>query len=110
MRAGSSRLAVSAPARLATAPQVPTLKEAGIDYVRYGWLGICAAQGTPQPVIDRLNREIATVVAGADYKSMIENAGSIAVASTPEELAQVIAQTFDDVAATIRDYGLQQEP
>jgi len=40
---------------------------------------------------------------------MIEKAGSIAVASTPEELRQVIAQTLDDVASSIREFGLQQE-
>src|SRR5258708_2857758 len=64
-------LAVTAPARLQNAPQIPTLKEVGIDYVRFGWLGVCAAEGTPQPIIDRLNREIAPVVAPPDYKSII---------------------------------------
>lgn len=102
-------LAVSAPARLPSAPQVPTLKEAGIDYVRYGWLGICAAQGTPQPIIDRLNREIALVVATPEYRNMIENAGSIAISSNPEQLTQVIKQTLDDVAATIQEFGLRQD-
>jgi tripartite-type tricarboxylate transporter receptor subunit TctC len=101
-------LAVSAPARLATAPRVPTLREVGIDYVRYGWLGICAAEGTPQPIIDRLNREIAAVVAGADYRTLIENAGSIAASSRPDELASVIRQTLDEVDATIREFGLQE--
>ena len=102
-------LAVSAPERLPKVPQVPTLKEAGIDYVRFVWLGICAAEGTPQPIIDRLNREIVSIVATPDYATMIENAGSIAMSSTPEQLGQVIRQTLDDVAATIREFGLQQE-
>lgn len=101
-------LAVTAPTRLHNAPQVPILKEVGIDYVRFGWLGICAAEGTPQPIIDRLNREIAAVVATADYKGMIESAGSLAVSSSPDELGQLIRQTFDDVAATIREFGLQE--
>ena len=102
-------LAVSAPERLPKVPQVPTLKEAGIDYVRFGWLGICAAEGTPQPIIDRLNREIVSIVATPDYATIIENAGSIAMSSTPEQLGQVIRQTLDGVAATIREFGLQQE-
>lgn len=102
-------LAVSAPARLPNAPQVPTLKEAGIDYVRFGWLGICAAAGTPQPIIDRLNREIASVVDMPEYKTMIDNSGEIAISSTPGQLEQVIKQTRDDVVATIREFGLQQE-
>jgi tripartite-type tricarboxylate transporter receptor subunit TctC len=101
-------LAVTAPARLRNAPQVPILKEVGIDYVRFGWLGVCAAGGTPQPIIDRLNREIAAVVATADYKSMIENAGSIAASSSPAELGQVMKQTLDDAVAAIQEFGLQE--
>jgi tripartite-type tricarboxylate transporter receptor subunit TctC len=100
-------LAVTAPARLSNAPQVPTLQEVGIDYMRFGWLGICAGQGTPQPVIERLNREIVAVVATADYKTMIENAGSIAVSSTPEELGRLVQETVDDVAATMREFPQQ---
>jgi tripartite-type tricarboxylate transporter receptor subunit TctC len=96
-------LAVTAPARLENAPQIPTLNEVGIDYVRFGWLGICAAEGTPQPIIDRLNRDIVSVVAAADYKNMIETAGSIAVSSTPAQLREVINRTRDDAAATVEE-------
>jgi tripartite-type tricarboxylate transporter receptor subunit TctC len=103
-------LAVTAPARLQNALQIPTLKEVGIDYVRFGWLGICAAEGTPQPIIDRLNHEIVSAAATADYKNMIENAGSIAASSTPGQLGDVIAQTLDDVAATMQEFGPQQKP
>jgi tripartite-type tricarboxylate transporter receptor subunit TctC len=102
-------LAVSAPERLQRLPQIPTLKEAGINYVRFGWLGICAGAGTPQPIIDRLNREIVSIVATPGYRNMIENAGSIAVSSTSEQLGRVVKQTLDDVAATIQEFGLQQE-
>ena len=52
-------LGISSPERLANAPQIPTLTEQGIPFVRYGWLGICAATGTPQPIIDLLNARIA---------------------------------------------------
>jgi tripartite-type tricarboxylate transporter receptor subunit TctC len=102
-------LAVSGPERLKIAPEVPTLREKGINYVRFGWLGICAAAGTPQPIIDQLNRDIASVVPTPEYRAIIEGAGSIAVSSTPAELAQVITQTLDDVAATIQEFGMQQE-
>jgi len=103
-------LAVSAPTRLPSVPQVPALKEEGLDFVRFGWLGICAAKGTPHPLLDRLNREIASVVATVEYKKMIENAGSIAISSTPEELAEVIKQTLDETSATMREFGSPQEP
>ena len=48
-------LGVSSTERLEAAPNVPTLREQGIDFVRFGWLGICAAAGTPPPIIDRLH-------------------------------------------------------
>jgi tripartite-type tricarboxylate transporter receptor subunit TctC len=102
-------LAVTAPARLKSAPQVPTLKEAGLDYVRIGWLGICAADGTPQPIIDRLNRDIAPIVAMPEYRALLENSGEIALSSTPEELGRVIGQTLDEAAATIVEFKLQPE-
>jgi tripartite-type tricarboxylate transporter receptor subunit TctC len=102
-------LAVTAPERLKNLPDIPTLIESGVDFVRFGWLGVCAGAGTPQPILARLQRQIATIVASSDYREVIEKAGSIAVSSTPDELQQVMAQTLDDLASSIREFGLQQE-
>jgi tripartite-type tricarboxylate transporter receptor subunit TctC len=103
-------LAVSSPERLKSAPQIPTLRENGIDFVRFGWLGICAASGTPQPIVDLLNRHIGAIVASPDYQTVTERAGSIPVSSTPDELRQIVFETREQVAATIQEFGLQQEP
>jgi tripartite-type tricarboxylate transporter receptor subunit TctC len=102
-------LAVTSPERLASMPDVPTFKENGFDFIRFGWLGVCAPSGTPQPVVARLNREIGAIVATPEYRQLIENTGSIAISSTPEELRQMLTQTVDDVASTIREFGMQQE-
>src|SRR5215470_12906351 len=102
-------LAVTAPERLKNLSDIPTLIESGVDFVRFGWLGVCAGAGTPQPILALVHRQIATIVASPDYREMIEKAGSIAVSSTPDELQQVMAQTLDDLASSIREFGLQQE-
>ena len=102
-------LATTSPERLKGMADVPTLKEEGIDYVRYGFLGICAAKGTPQPILDLLNRHIVSIVAMPDYRDLIEKGGSLPESSTPQQLGQVITQTVDDVEATIREFGMQQE-
>jgi len=102
-------LATTSPERLKGMADVPTLKEKGIDYVRYGFLGICAAKGTPQPILDLLNRHIVSIVAMPDYRDLIEKGGSLPESSTPQQLGQVITQTVDDVEATIREFGMQQE-
>ena len=103
-------LAVSAPQRLKNLPDIPTLTEKGIDFVRFGWLGICAGAGTPQPIIDRLHRDIATIVATPGIPRDDREGGLASpVSSTPAELRQVITQTLDEVASSIREFGLQQE-
>jgi tripartite-type tricarboxylate transporter receptor subunit TctC len=102
-------LAISSPERVPSLPEIPTLRDKGIDFVRYGWLGFCAGAGTPQAIIDKLHDHIATIVASPEYRTLIEKAGSLPVSSTPKELGQVIQQTLDDVASTIHEFGMQQE-
>src|SRR3954462_7651094 len=71
-RAGRIRLlAVTAPERLAVAPDVPTLAEKGLPFVRYGWLGVCAGAGTPAAIVGLLNREAAAIVQSAQYRELI---------------------------------------
>ncbi len=101
-------IAVTAPERLQALPEIPTLKETGIDFVRFGWLGVCAPAGTPAPVVTLLNREIGKAVQSDDYRALIGNAGSIPAASTPAELGQIMEQTYAQVAPTIREFGLQR--
>ena len=102
-------LAVTAPERLNNLPDIPTLLEKRIDFVRFGWLGICAGAGTPQAIVDLIQRHVMAIVASEGYRAMIEKAGSVPVSSTPQELQQVLAQTLDDTAAIIREFGMQQE-
>ena len=66
-------------------------------------------KGTPQPILDLLNRHIVSIVATPDYRDLIEKGGSLPESSTPQQLGQVITQTVDDVEATIREFGMQQE-
>jgi tripartite-type tricarboxylate transporter receptor subunit TctC len=102
-------LATTSPDRLKNLPEIPTLKEQGIDFVRFGWLGVCAAAGTPAPIIKMLNDKIVPIVATDDYHTLIENGGSIAVSSTPDELGAILRKTLDDVSSSIQEFGMQQD-
>ena len=102
-------IALTSPERLASAKDIPTLTERKFPFVRFGWLGICAREGTPQPIVAELNRHINTIVASPEYKAIIEKGGSIPGASTPAELGKIIMQTRDEVASTIQEFGLQQD-
>lgn len=102
-------IAVTSRQRLASLPNIPTLTEAGIDFVRSGWLGVCAPAGTPTQIIQTLNRHIVSIVQSNAYRALIENAGSIAEASTPAQLGAIMQQTLTQVAPTIAEFHLQRE-
>jgi tripartite-type tricarboxylate transporter receptor subunit TctC len=102
-------IGVSATQRLPALPDVPTLREDGLDYVRFGWLGVCAPKGTPKPIVDTLNTGIRGVVASQGYRQLVETAGSIAESSTPAELGQIMTQTATDLRPTILEYHLQKD-
>ena len=102
-------LALTSPARIKGLDDVPTIKEKGIDWVRYGWLGVCAKAGTPQAIIDTLHRHIVSIVATPEYRDLIEKGGSLPESSSQQQLGQVIAQTVAEVEGTIREFGMQQE-
>ena len=106
-KAGKLRLiAVTSPERLAAMPDIPTLGEKGLPFVRYGWLGVCAGAGTPPPVIALLNRDIGALVRSPEYRELIEKAGSVAVASTPDELGQILRETYEQTARIAAEFNL----
>jgi tripartite-type tricarboxylate transporter receptor subunit TctC len=85
----------------------PTLKEVGISLIADAWLGVCAGSGTPQFVIDLLNRRVGQVVNSLEYRLLIEKSGSLAVSPTPQEFQALIEQTASDAAPIIREFGIQ---
>jgi tripartite-type tricarboxylate transporter receptor subunit TctC len=100
-------LAVTGAERMASMPAVPTLKEIGIPFVVYAWLGVCAGAGTQQPVVELLSSRVGEIVNSAEYRSLIEKSGSVAVSSTPQAFHELIEQTANDAAPIIREFGVQ---
>jgi tripartite-type tricarboxylate transporter receptor subunit TctC len=65
---------------LATAAGLPDLADSGT------WIGIVAPAGTPQPVVDKVQREIAAIYADPTIAARLEKAGFDAQSSTPQQL------------------------
>ena len=103
MKAGKLRLlAVAAPARSTAVPGAPTMREAGVEgHEAVQWNGFFAPARTPQPVIDRLHREVAKTVHLPDVKKRFEAEGATPSGNTPGEFAaffKVEAAKWADVA------------
>jgi tripartite-type tricarboxylate transporter receptor subunit TctC len=74
-----------------------------------GGVGLWPGAPTPEPIIKTLNEHIVAIVAMPDYRALIENAGSIAIAATPQEFSAVMQKTLDDVTPAVQEFGLQQD-
>jgi tripartite-type tricarboxylate transporter receptor subunit TctC len=88
-------LAVSSAQRSPFLPDVPTLKESGVDLVADGWYGMWLPAGSPQDFAHQASAAISAALAQADVKEKLSAIGLIPVGSTPEGLDKEIA---DDIA------------
>jgi tripartite-type tricarboxylate transporter receptor subunit TctC len=104
IKQGSVRvLAVTGAHRSPALPDVPTLAEAGArDQESDIILGLLVPSGTPQTVIDRLNRAIVAIVAMPEVRERLAALGFEPIASTPGEFADRIKWEIDKWAKVIR--------
>ena len=111
VEAGELRLlAVATPKRWPGIENVPTLVESGVPGVTYlGWYGLAAPAGTPQPVIDKLHKAMATVLAKDTVKQRLERVGAAVNLSTPAEFKQVIESDIKNFQDVAKSAGLQAQ-
>ena len=84
-------LAIAGPKRSPLLPDVPTLKEAGVDGVEVQqWYGFFAPAKTPKPIIDQLNKALNQVLADKDTIKRIEDHGADVETSTPEQFGELV--------------------
>jgi len=84
-------LAIAGPKRSPLLPDVPTLKEAGVDGVEVQqWYGFFAPAKTPKPIIDQLNKAVNQVLADPEIIKRIEDHGADVETSTPEKFGELV--------------------
>jgi hypothetical protein len=84
-------LAVAGPKRSHLLPDVPTLKEAGVEGVEVQqWYGFFAPAKTPKPIIDQLNKALNQVLADKEITKRIEDHGADVETSTPEQFGTLV--------------------
>jgi tripartite-type tricarboxylate transporter receptor subunit TctC len=99
-------LAVGTANRSKQFPQVPTISEAGVPgYESKSWYGIVVAAKTPQPIIARLNKEIAQILSRPEVIELMLTQGE-AWTTSPEAFAAFIKSEHDKWGRVIKEQGI----
>jgi tripartite-type tricarboxylate transporter receptor subunit TctC len=100
-------LATTGLARSAVLPDVPTLNEAGVPgYEATIWLGIMAPKGTPKAIIDKLNAEVARIVALPRIKEAWAKQGAVPISMTPDAFGEFLKRDITKWAEVIKKAGM----
>ncbi len=103
-------LAVTTAQRWPGTPELPTMQEAGVPgFEITQWYGLLAPAKTPQPVIAKLNREIARILHQPDVKEKLAADGADAVGNTPEQFGAHIRSEIAKYGKLVQQIGLKAE-
>lgn len=103
-------LAVTSLERHPAFPEIPTMSESGFPGWETGpWFGLAVRAGTPEPVVERLSREIRKALAAPDVRDRLTGMGATPVGSSPGEFRQSILAEQKRWGELIRTLGIRAE-
>jgi len=90
-------------------PDVPTLRESGVEAAVDGWNSLMAPAGTPREIIAFLNGHIRAIISDADFRKRMIDLGGEPVACSPEELDARLKSDVEMWAAVVKKAGLESQ-
>jgi tripartite-type tricarboxylate transporter receptor subunit TctC len=88
--------ALTTSSRLKSIPDVPTLAELGFgDIDLPQWFGVAIKSGTPQPIVERFNREIGEIIQTPQLRDLIEKLGAVPVGGSASQWGKVYADDYE---------------
>jgi len=106
LKSGALRpLAVTTDVRSPEFPDVPTVGETVKGYEASAWFGMGAPKGTPQAIIDKLNKEVNAILAEPAMKAKLAEMGGIMMNGTPEDFGKIIQSETDKWEKVVKFSG-----
>ncbi|MGB6320091.1 MAG: tripartite tricarboxylate transporter substrate-binding protein, partial [Xanthobacteraceae bacterium] len=102
-------LAVTTLQRSDALPDVPTVSQFVPGFEASSWFGVAAPKGTPDAIIESLNREINAGLADATIKARLADMGGMELAGSPADFGKLIASETDKWGKIIREAGIKAE-
>ena len=111
VRAGKVRaLALLSEKRIASLPDVPTSKEAGVDNFNVSvWYGLFAPAATPRDIVTRLSQELIRALESPDIRERLTAMGVDPWPGTPEQLGELLRTEIARYKAVVRGAGLPRQ-
>ena len=104
-------LAIASPKRNAQLPDVPTVAESGLPgFDVTSWYGIVVRTGTPQAIIDKVNRDMVEALRMPDVKAKLADLGLEPVGDTPAQFAAVIDAETKKWVAIVEKAHIKPHP
>lgn len=105
-QAGRMRpIAVSGAERVAAFPDLPTMREQGVEIVSTGWFGLCTPAGVPEPILARLETELAAAMEEPELRQRIVAGGSVPRRMGRAEFARFMAEESERWRVVIQAVG-----
>ena len=110
VRTGKLRaLGVTTAARWETLPDVPSIGEIVPGYEASNWNGVAVPRGTPQNIIEKLNREINTALSDPKVRGRIIGLGNVPMPLSPMEFGKLLADDTEKWGKIIRTANIKPE-
>jgi tripartite-type tricarboxylate transporter receptor subunit TctC len=101
-------LAVTGSEREPALPGVATASESGLENLHgEAWIGLVGPAGMPKDIVQRINRELALILAAPDMQAQLARLSFRRLTSTPEEFRALIKADHATWGSVIRDAGLK---
>jgi tripartite-type tricarboxylate transporter receptor subunit TctC len=110
IKAGAIRpLAVAAPQRVESMPDVPTYAEVGYPQLNTpSWFGLAAPVNVPEDILETLNQAVKTVLADPEVVKLIEQQGAVPDYTTRQQFAQVIKESNERWQEVLRAINFEK--
>jgi tripartite-type tricarboxylate transporter receptor subunit TctC len=102
-------LAISGERRLPSLPDVPTLKESGVDLTMSLWRGVAVPKGTPEPVVARLERAFVQAAQSAEFRDFATRMGAVVEIRSAKDFDAFLARDDRDIATLMEQIGLRKQ-
>jgi tripartite-type tricarboxylate transporter receptor subunit TctC len=102
-------LALSSAGRYPLLPEVPTVGETlkGVEFS--SWLGLAVSPGTPRATIDRLNRELGTILSEEDTRQRFAGFGGVPAHSSPEQMRARVEREIERWRRVVETRGIERQ-